>query len=43
MKDFRKFIKELNKDSRFSITCYSRKDNYEYYRNLFYNTTKEVS
>lgn len=26
-----------------SITCYSRKDNYEYYRNLFYNTTKEVS
>lgn len=26
-----------------SITCYSRKDNYQYYRNLFYNTTKEVS
>jgi hypothetical protein len=26
-----------------SITCYSRKDNYQYYRNLFYKEHKEVS
>ena len=26
-----------------SITCYSRKDNYELYRNLFYTESKEVS
>lgn len=26
-----------------SIICYSTKDNYEYYRNLFYSETKEVS
>jgi recombination protein RecA len=26
-----------------SITCYSTKDNYEYYRNLFYFDKKEVS
>ena len=26
-----------------SITCYSRKDNYKFYRDLFYNPIKEVS
>ena len=37
-----RFDKRTNKIYN-SIICYSRKDNYEYYRNLFYNTTKEVS
>ncbi len=37
-----RFDKRTNKEYK-SITCYSVKDNYKYYRELFYNNKKEIT